>query len=141
MDSRQANEGLAGLGRVRSSGVLVAADESVRNAGDVERLAAAAAVDVVNLKIMKAGLVAALDAALSAKRLGLGLMIGGMVETRLARSWWFFVRRPRYAAFSRLGSLRRRVRNERTGPDARKHPPRPRRQAPDFGLSARVMLA
>ena len=77
---------LAGLARVRSSGVLVAADESVKNARDVERLAAAAAVDVVNLKIMKAGLVAALDAALAAKRLGLGLMIGGMIETRLAMS-------------------------------------------------------
>jgi L-alanine-DL-glutamate epimerase-like enolase superfamily enzyme len=77
---------LAELGRVRRAGVLVAADESVKDARDVERLAGAAAVDVVNLKIMKAGLVAAFDAAQAAKRLGLGLMIGGMVETRLAMS-------------------------------------------------------
>jgi L-alanine-DL-glutamate epimerase-like enolase superfamily enzyme len=75
---------LVGLGRVRASGVRVAADESVQNAADVERLAAAAAVDVVNLKTMKAGLVAALDAALAARRLGVGLMVGGMVETRLS---------------------------------------------------------
>jgi L-alanine-DL-glutamate epimerase-like enolase superfamily enzyme len=75
---------LAALRRVRASGVRVAADESVQTATDVERLAAAAAVDIVNLKTMKAGLVAALDAALAAKRLGVGLMIGGMVETRLS---------------------------------------------------------
>lgn len=77
---------LAGLRRVRAGGVLVAADESVRGARDVELLAREGAVDVVNLKIMKAGVVAALDAAIAAKRLGLGLMIGGMVETRLAMS-------------------------------------------------------
>ncbi|HEX6272279.1 MAG TPA: enolase C-terminal domain-like protein [Polyangiaceae bacterium] len=75
---------LVGLARVRTSGVRVAADESVQNAADVERLAATAAVDVVNLKTMKAGLVAALDAALAARRLGIGLMVGGMVETRLS---------------------------------------------------------
>jgi L-alanine-DL-glutamate epimerase-like enolase superfamily enzyme len=75
---------LAGLARVRAAGVCVAADESVQGAADVERLAAASAVDVVNLKTMKAGFVAALDAATTARRLGLGLMIGGMVETRLS---------------------------------------------------------
>ena len=77
---------IEGLRRVRASGIVVAADESVQTAGDVEALAAAGAVDVVNLKTMKAGLVAALDAAIAARRLGLGLMIGGMVETRLSMS-------------------------------------------------------
>jgi L-alanine-DL-glutamate epimerase-like enolase superfamily enzyme len=77
---------LSGLRLVRSAGVRVAADESVRDASDVQRLAAAEAVDVVNLKIMKAGLVAALDAATAARSAGLGLMIGGMVETRLSMS-------------------------------------------------------
>jgi len=77
---------LAGLRLVRSAGVRVAADESVRDATDVWRLAEAQAVDVVNLKIMKAGLVAALDAAAAARSAGLGLMIGGMVETRLSMS-------------------------------------------------------
>jgi L-alanine-DL-glutamate epimerase-like enolase superfamily enzyme len=79
-----AKSDLAGLRRVRASGVRVAADESVQNAADVERLAAERAVDVVNLKTMKAGVVAALDAANTARRLGVGLMIGGMVETRLS---------------------------------------------------------
>ncbi len=77
---------LDGLRRVRSAGVKVAADESVKSAADVERLARAGAVDVVNLKIMKAGLVAAFDAAVRARELGLDTMIGGMVETRLAMS-------------------------------------------------------
>jgi L-Ala-D/L-Glu epimerase len=77
---------LAGLRLVRSAGVRVAADESVRDANDVQRLAEAQAVDVVNLKIMKAGLVAAFDAAAAARSAGLGLMIGGMVETRLSMS-------------------------------------------------------
>jgi L-alanine-DL-glutamate epimerase-like enolase superfamily enzyme len=77
---------LDGLKRVRSLGVRVAADESVQSADDVEALARAGAVDVVNLKIMKAGLVAAFDAAVRARQLGVGLMIGGMVETRLAMS-------------------------------------------------------
>jgi L-alanine-DL-glutamate epimerase-like enolase superfamily enzyme len=77
---------LAGLGRVRAAGVRVAADESVKSADDVARLVDARAVDVVNVKIMKAGLVAAWDTALAARARGLGLMIGGMVETRLAMS-------------------------------------------------------
>ena len=81
-----AADDLAGLHRVRSSGVRVAADESIQNVADVGRLALARAVDVVNLKTMKAGLIAALDAANAARSAGLGLMIGGMVETRLSMS-------------------------------------------------------
>jgi L-alanine-DL-glutamate epimerase-like enolase superfamily enzyme len=75
---------LEGLARVRGVGVPVAADESVRTERDLERVALARAADVVNVKIMKSGLVGALDIALGARSLGLGLMIGGMVETRLA---------------------------------------------------------
>jgi L-alanine-DL-glutamate epimerase-like enolase superfamily enzyme len=81
-----AADDLEGLRRVRAAGVRVAADESVKSAADVERLARAGAVDVVNLKLMKAGLVAAFDAAVRARELGVSLMIGGMVETRLAMS-------------------------------------------------------
>jgi L-alanine-DL-glutamate epimerase-like enolase superfamily enzyme len=79
-----AADDLAGLAAVRSAGVRVAADESVQALPDLERLARAGAADVVNLKIMKSGLVGALDLAVAARSYGFGLMIGGMVETRLA---------------------------------------------------------
>jgi L-alanine-DL-glutamate epimerase-like enolase superfamily enzyme len=79
-----AADDLAGLAAVRHAGVRVAADESVRSLSDLGRLARAGAADIVNLKITKSGLVGALDLALAARSHGLGLMIGGMVETRLA---------------------------------------------------------
>lgn len=79
-----AADDLVGLAAVRRAGVRVAADESVRSLSDLERLAQADAADVVNLKIMKSGLVGALDLAVAARSQGFSLMIGGMVETRLA---------------------------------------------------------
>ncbi len=80
-----AADDLEGMRAVRRHGrVRVAADESATRREDVARLAVAQAADVINLKIMKSGLVAALDMAQSAKGQGLGLMIGGMVESRLA---------------------------------------------------------
>lgn len=76
---------LAGAAALRrESGWLVAADESVSTPDDVTRLVAAGAADVVNLKLMKAGIAAAFDTALAARRAGLGLMIGGNVESILA---------------------------------------------------------
>jgi L-Ala-D/L-Glu epimerase len=76
---------LEGMARVRrDSGIAVAADESACSAADVARLARAGAADVVNLKITKSGIVEALDMIGAARAHGLGLMIGGMVETRLA---------------------------------------------------------
>jgi L-Ala-D/L-Glu epimerase len=75
---------LVGLRAVREAGVAVAADESLRELGDLEKLLDAGAVDVVNLKIMKSGVVGSLDLAIGARAAGLGLMVGGMVETRLA---------------------------------------------------------
>jgi L-alanine-DL-glutamate epimerase-like enolase superfamily enzyme len=70
---------------VRRLGELpVAADESARSSRDVARLAAERVVDVINLKIMKCGVAETLDMAMTARAHGLGLMIGGMVETRLA---------------------------------------------------------
>lgn len=74
-----------GLAAVRRQGrVRVAADESARAIADVAGLAARSAVDVINIKIMKCGLVQAWDMSVTARALGLGLMIGGMVETELA---------------------------------------------------------
>jgi L-alanine-DL-glutamate epimerase-like enolase superfamily enzyme len=75
---------LAGLRAVREAGIKVAADESARTLGDIERIIDEQAADVINVKIMKCGLVGALDMAIGARTAGLELMIGGMVETRLA---------------------------------------------------------
>lgn len=65
-------------------GLRVAADESARSVSDVVALAGAQAADVINLKIMKTGLREAVQMAIVARALGLSLMIGGMIETRLA---------------------------------------------------------
>ncbi len=69
------------------SGWRLAADEAACTAADVERLADAAAAQVVNIKLMKAGVATALDLVAAAKRRGLGLMIGGNVESRLAMTF------------------------------------------------------
>lgn len=74
-----------GLARVaRLGGVPVAADESVGGRADALGLARRSAVQVLNLKLMKMGLLEAWDCALIARASGLGLMIGGMIETSLA---------------------------------------------------------
>lgn len=66
------------------SGWLVAADESVTTAEDARRVVAAEAGQVINIKLMKAGLLAALEIAAVARAAGLALMIGGNVESILA---------------------------------------------------------
>jgi L-alanine-DL-glutamate epimerase-like enolase superfamily enzyme len=68
----------------RLTKLCVAADESAASVEDVEHLAQRKACDVINIKIMKSGIVEALRMIGAAKRLGLGLMIGGMVESDLA---------------------------------------------------------
>ncbi len=74
-----------GLGRVsKDGGVAVAADESCRTPGDALRIAREQLAPVLNIKLAKAGVVAAIEIAAIARAAGLGLMIGGMVETRLA---------------------------------------------------------
>jgi o-succinylbenzoate synthase len=78
---------LSGLYDVRkATGIAVAADESAQSARDVARLALAGACDVVNIKIMKTGVVEALEMVATARAHGLDLMIGGMVESKLAMS-------------------------------------------------------
>ena len=64
--------------------VAVAADEAVTCASDVVELAALGACHVVNLKLMKSGVVEALDIVAACRATHLGLMIGGMIESRLA---------------------------------------------------------
>lgn len=76
---------LEGLREVRERGsVPVAADESARSAADVVALARSGAVDCINVKIMKTGLLEAWDMIVTARHLSLTLMVGGMVETELA---------------------------------------------------------
>lgn len=69
--------------------VCVAADESARTPEDVLALARANAADVINLKIMKSGLRETIQMALVARASGLGVMIGGMLESRLAMACSF----------------------------------------------------
>ena len=76
---------LAGMRRLRrESGWLVAADEAVTTAEDARRVVRARAADVINIKLMKAGLGEALEIARIARAGGVGLMIGGNVESVLA---------------------------------------------------------
>ena len=78
---------LGGLAEVaRACGFPVAADESAASAKDVIRIAETRAAQVINIKPMKAGLVEAMEIATVARAAGLGLMIGGMVEAKLAMS-------------------------------------------------------
>ncbi|MEI6105800.1 MAG: dipeptide epimerase [Opitutae bacterium] len=80
-----AKDDLAGMCALREeSGWLVAADESVCSADDVHRIVQAQAAQVVNIKLMKAGVATALDIVAAARPAGLGLMIGGNVESILA---------------------------------------------------------
>lgn len=76
---------LDGLHAIRHlTGIPVAADESVRSLDDARRVAERQAADYINIKIMKTGVVEALRIARFARSAGLRLMIGGMVETRVA---------------------------------------------------------
>ena len=69
---------------ITESGWLIAADESVTSAADARRVVAEKSAQVINIKLMKAGVAEALDIAAIAKSAGLGLMIGGNVESILA---------------------------------------------------------
>lgn len=66
------------------SHVAVAADETVRTVADALRVAQEGAAHVINIKLMKSGVLEALDIIAIAKAAHLGLMIGGMIETKLA---------------------------------------------------------
>lgn len=68
----------------KKSGIPVAADESLRGRADALKLARTGAAQVLNLKLMKMGVLEAWDCGLIARASGLGVMVGGMVETPLA---------------------------------------------------------
>ncbi|KAJ3694450.1 hypothetical protein LUZ60_009930 [Juncus effusus] len=65
-------------------GVAVAADESCRSLEEARRIVEEEAAHVINIKLAKLGVGGSLEIADVARKAGFGLMIGGMVETRLA---------------------------------------------------------
>lgn len=80
-----AREDLQSLAVIRqATGIPVAADESVRSLADANEVVRQGAADYINIKIMKTGVVEALDIASFTRAAGLKLMVGGMVETRIA---------------------------------------------------------
>lgn len=66
--------------------VPIAADESVSNAAQAARLIAMGAVNVINIKLMKSGFVEGLDIAALCRATHTQLMVGAMMESRLAIS-------------------------------------------------------
>ncbi|MGH7254683.1 MAG: mandelate racemase/muconate lactonizing enzyme family protein, partial [Nitrospirales bacterium] len=80
--SRDNPEGMAALRR--DLDIPIAADESVRTLQDARQVVRRQAADVINIKIMKSGVLEGLEIAGFAQAAGLRLMIGGMVETRVA---------------------------------------------------------
>ncbi len=66
--------------------IPIAADESAYSAANVARLIEMRAVNVINIKLMKSGFVEALDIAAVCRANHIGLMIGAMIESRLATS-------------------------------------------------------
>ncbi|MEO8047038.1 MAG: dipeptide epimerase [Nitrospirota bacterium] len=68
----------------RETGIPVAVDESVRSLADAQTVVSRKAADYINIKIMKTGVAEAVEIASFAKASGLKLMIGGMIETRIA---------------------------------------------------------
>jgi len=69
--------------------IPLAADESLRSIEDARQLISQKAVDIFNLKITKCGVMESVRIAELAQASSIGLMIGGMVETRIAMgcSW------------------------------------------------------
>jgi L-alanine-DL-glutamate epimerase-like enolase superfamily enzyme len=65
------------------AGVPVAADEAVHTAADALRIARMGAANAVNIKLMKSGIVEALDIAAVCRAAHLQLMVGAMLESRL----------------------------------------------------------
>ncbi len=75
-------EGLAKV--TRESKVLVCADESVSSLQDAKRLIQTKAAGAINVKFTKTGILEAYEIARLAKKHGIKLMIGTMIETPLA---------------------------------------------------------
>lgn len=68
----------------RSTDIAVCADESVRSIAEAAAIIKEKAADVINIKLMKFGIVHAFEIARMARAAGVKLMIGGMLESSLA---------------------------------------------------------
>ncbi len=80
-----AREDLDALAAIRrETGIPIAADESVRSLVDAKQVVERHAADYINIKTMKTGVMEAHEIALFTLASGLKLMVGGMVETRIA---------------------------------------------------------
>ena len=80
-----ASENVEGMQRLtREAGVSIAADESCRSSADAEMIARDGLAHVLNIKLVKCGVAESLAVADFARKKGMGLMIGGMVESRIA---------------------------------------------------------
>ena len=76
---------LAGMKFVKDhTSVPVGADESVFTSADAIDIVRSGCADVINIKLMKSGIVEALDIAAIARSANVKLMMGCMLETRLA---------------------------------------------------------
>ncbi|XP_048561475.1 L-Ala-D/L-amino acid epimerase-like isoform X2 [Triticum urartu] len=64
--------------------VAVAADESCRGLHDAQKIIHGNLAHVINIKLAKLGVLGALEVIDAARKAGIALMIGGMVETRIA---------------------------------------------------------
>ncbi|XP_020191165.1 L-Ala-D/L-amino acid epimerase [Aegilops tauschii subsp. strangulata] len=64
--------------------VAVAADESCRGLHDAQKIIHGNLAHVINIKLAKLGVLGALEVIDAARKAGVALMIGGMVETRIA---------------------------------------------------------
>jgi L-alanine-DL-glutamate epimerase-like enolase superfamily enzyme len=68
----------------REAGIPVAADESCPTPAAAQRIIERQAAHVINIKTAKSGVIGALDIIAVARSAGLKLMIGGMLESRIA---------------------------------------------------------
>ncbi|RMH09278.1 MAG: dipeptide epimerase [Nitrospirae bacterium] len=84
---REDIEGLAWLRR--KIAIPLAADETVRTLNDAKAVIRQHAADLINLKITKSGVLETLAIATYAQQEGIRIMLGGMIETRVAMgaSW------------------------------------------------------
>jgi L-alanine-DL-glutamate epimerase-like enolase superfamily enzyme len=67
--------------------VPICADESVRSPADALRVAAIDGLAAINVKLMKSGVIDALDVIAVARSAGIPCMIGGMIETPLSMAF------------------------------------------------------
>ena len=76
---------LAGMRFVKDhTSIPIAADESVFTSADAINVVRTGCADYINIKLMKSGIIEAMDIAAIARSANIKLMIGCMLETKLA---------------------------------------------------------